>query len=146
MQISYWKMGIFPIKHGDFPIKHGDFPIENGDVIPAIYVILYPRGVMNAELGYQPWPPMPRNVSGIHRVCLMTTFGRLGGREVEWFWSVFFRGVGFKHFYTFFLFLHRSLGKWFPFDEHIFQMGWFKHQLVLVVPIGSMWQVNFSYI
>ena len=29
-------------------------------------------------------------------------------------------------------FYPRTLGKWSIFDEHIFQMGWFNHQLVMV--------------
>ena len=33
---------------------------------------------------------------------------------------------GFKYV----LFSPRTLGKIFQFDEHIFQMGWFNHQLV----------------
>ncbi len=68
MQISYWKMGIFPIKHGDFPIKHGDFPIKNGDVIPAIYVIVYPRGVFR----------MLNLVTNLGRQCLATPQGSTG--------------------------------------------------------------------
>ena len=36
-------------------------------------------------------------------------------------------GGGFKYF----LFSPRSLGEDSHFDEHIFQMGWFNHQLVI---------------
>ena len=38
-----------------------------------------------------------------------------------------FLGGGFKHF---FFFTPIYLGEIVQFDEHIFQMGWFNHQLV----------------
>ena len=33
--------------------------------------------------------------------------------------------------FNYFLFSPRKLGKMFQFDKHIFQMGWFNHQLAL---------------
>jgi len=38
-------------------------------------------------------------------------------------------GGGFKYFFTF----HRYFGEMIQFDEHIFQMGWFNHQLEMLV-------------
>ena len=34
---------------------------------------------------------------------------------------------------NYFLFSPRTLGKMIQFDEHIFQMGWFNHQLVMLM-------------
>ena len=39
-------------------------------------------------------------------------------------------GGGFKHFFIF----TPIPGKMIPFDEHIFQMGWFNHQLEVASP------------
>ena len=44
---------------------------------------------------------------------------------------IYVLGGGFKHF----LFSSPILGKWSNFDEHIFQMGWFNHQLVYIEKI-----------
>ena len=49
--------------------------------------------------------------------------------SVSVFLDVFFGGFRY-------IFLHRSLGKWSNLDIHIFQMGWFNHQLV---PRWSKW-------
>ena len=48
--------------------------------------------------------------------------------------------IGFKHF----LCSSRTLGRWTQFDEHIFQRGWFNHQLAIVCMqpvqrLGKVW-------
>ena len=48
----------------------------------------------------------------------------------SWRWSNLWQvGGGFKYFLNFFTLI---FGEMIQFDEHIFQMGWFDHQLVVV--------------
>ena len=47
---------------------------------------------------------------------------------VEW-WTMI-RSGGFKYFFNISSTISGRMGRWTHFDEHIFQRGWFNHQLV----------------
>ena len=47
---------------------------------------------------------------------------------------IYFLGGGFKHFL-----FSPLLGEMIQFDEHIFQMGWFNHQLDFPSNWGAIW-------
>ena len=69
-----------------------------------------------------------RSRAAIEIHLLEASIGVKSGEPVE-----LYLGGGFRYF------LFSPLpGEMIQFDEHIFQMGWFNHQLVIFYPTGTM--------
>ena len=69
-----------------------------------------------------------------------------GQKDGENAWAVFLdvRNLGTGSFGSIFFFHPKNLGKWFSFDDNIFQMGWFNHQLVHIFYFGTSGRRGFS--
>ena len=72
-------------------------------------------GVKNLAVGFNDFPLL---TLPCRKWCNLTNLLQLG-----WYWVSL--GGGFKYFL-----FPPLLGEGFQFDDHIFQMGWFNHQLV----------------
>ncbi len=116
-----------PIKQ---PVFHGKYPRGPCFVAhlfhqPKVSAI-FPRRSAHSRLTTSTFVACWDSTSpwGFSKKPLPSLKNMMVGRWNFSFWNGLLGG-GFKYF----LFSPRKLGKWSNFDEHIFQLGWFNHQL-----------------
>ena len=82
-------------------------------------------------MGQNLWHSTCRFAVNAADMAMLRYAKRIGKRECTYFHD--YLGGGFKHFLFSPLLAEDS-----HFDVHIFQMGWFNHQLVFIHPKGTL--------